>query len=41
MVTSAYNEQEETGTIDPKSGGEVQRAYVEIIKLIDSMRSQV
>lgn len=41
VVAYAHSELEETGEIDPKSGGEVRKAYVEIIKIIDSMRSQV
>ncbi len=41
VVVTAYRELEETGEMHPKLGGEVQRAYVEIIKTIDLMRSQV
>ncbi len=40
-IASAYNEQEETGTVGSTLWKEAQKAYVEIIKLTDGMRSQV
>jgi len=41
VIASAYSDLEETGTVDSESWNKAQKAYIEIIKLTDEMRSQV
>lgn len=40
-IADAYWEEGETGTVSPDSWNKAQKAYIEIIKLTDAMRSQV
>ena len=41
VVTFAYGVEGDTDRVDLKLGGEVQRAYAEMVKLMDTMSSQV